>query len=207
MRAMVTMMMVLAGCTGGGPVFEGTNLPTYFEFENNIGSVWTYANDDLTVPYRLRGEITNFIIAGEATEYTMSFNADCIGENDPDCNDNELIREIIFTSNFAGVRILSVDGTRYDTPIQLGDQFMKIGETTTSTTNGSTYTSTFTATEAECPVLIPNFNQCPRLDIAGDPANPDVDGTYWVAASFALVAMDWEGQPGIWRMSTFDLPE
>jgi hypothetical protein len=201
MRALnASVMMVLVGCTGGVE-FEGQNIPNYFEFQNNLETRWEYANEDETLNYRLVGTITDFLTVDGSTEYTTTWRSDCIGANDPDCADDQIIRELTMTADFLGVRILEVDGNRLDTPIQLADQFMKVGDQTSSTSAGSTFTSTYVETAQVCPVLIVNWNQCPVFELAGSPANPAVDGQYAIAADFNLVMMDWADQPGRWMLT------
>lgn len=195
----LALLFLATGCTGNVE-FPGTNMPEFFEFQENLGYQWQFANEDVTLTYRMVSEIEDYTIVDGRTEYVMVYRKDCINPNDQTCPDGEIIKSLTMTSDYAGVQIYGVDEQRFDPPVKLANQFMKVGETATTTTGGADYTSTMPEI-GDCPVLLPNWTNCAQFDLVSSAGEDAITGSYWAITSFNIVAVTWPGQPGQWKLT------
>ncbi len=194
----IPLMVFAVGCTGD-VTFPGTDMTGFFEFENNVGYQWQFANEDIALTYRMVGQIEDYFTVDGAFRYEMVYRTDCIAESPTDCADGELIRSMVFTSDYNGIQIWGANGEDFDAPVKLANQFMKVGDTIESQARGHTYTVTMDAIGG-CPVRLANWDNCAHFVVTSNDGDDDITGEYWAVQSFNIVAVSWPDQPGRWEL-------
>lgn len=93
----------------------------------------------------------------------------------------------------------------FDPPLLFGAPNMGNGESETTSTGGTTFVSTFAATEA-CPTPYTEaWEACRRIELSdqendGDAASP-IAGTYWLVEGYGVAWYQTTGQTEPWKLS------
>lgn len=194
--------MLLGGCTDGDKfTYSGWRMADYFPFDGVRR--WEFVSTDLSVPYKLVGDLQPVDVVDGVSLHTVSYTRRCLG-NDPTCEDGSFVRAMTWRSDRSrGVFLHAADNGQgavaFDPPVQVGLAEMKRNEVVTTETAGVTWTSEVVEVEP-CPVQWNvDWPECLRLELRGGASS--VSGDYWVINGFNIVAFDIEGEPARWELS------
>lgn len=206
MRKLMVGVAFATGCTGGnGNGFQGENMLDYLPFDRNLDCEWEYQSTDISLSYKLRGTIDNVEQVGDLTQYTVLFEKDCVAD-DATCVEGEFVHSMTWSiQGNQGAHIhaaQSATGTlTLDPSIRFVERFMRRDESVETDVNGVMYTSKLVEF-GECPVAIPEWTDCARMELTSSAADDEVTGTYWMINDFNIVAMEWPDQSGRWELNT-----
>jgi hypothetical protein len=212
---------VMIACSGPSNIgFDGRVMDSYFPLDGLRS--WTYSSQDPSIPYKVVGVLNpEGVSVEEGTDavHTIDYTTECIGT--AECTPGPFrVRNLQVSSNRSkGIRLHGVEDEvagviAYDPPVVLAGATGVVGDTSTTTSGGVTFVSTFIE-EVDCPVLVTDEwgDGCVHLTLDDGGAGTPLAGSYWLVPGYALAAFHWSGDPVnaagsdlIWRLldTTFE---
>lgn len=206
---MMVGLVGLAGCPEPLPdtgQFRGEDMLDYFPLDRLLDGQWQYLSTDTAAEYRLIGQIANVQLVGDYNRYTLEYRKDCFQEENG-CADGDLVRALTWSvQSNQGIHLhdarVGQAELLLDPSIRFTERYMKLDDTVSTDTGGNTYTTTLVEF-GDCPVRIPEWNNCAQVRMESSGGPDEVTGTYWLINDFSVVAMEWDGDGARWELSNY----
>lgn len=216
MRILTIASLALLGglaCKPNEPGYNGFPVTDFFPLDEV--REWRFRSEDTTVPHEL---VANKAATGRIdsedgfTEiFDIPFTKSCISD-DETCVEGEAVMGWEQSAGQQrGAFFWSLSGASgeqsYTPPIKLASGRTAVGDTVTTDTGGSTWTSTFVMT-TDCEIVWnPAWTNCMLLELDDGGAGTGFAGTYWLAAGYNVVAFEIDAFEARWSLSNHEFSE
>jgi hypothetical protein len=216
---LILAAMAVTGCTDTTTLdFEGDDISDYFPFDGY--RKWTYQSTDTTVPYYVVAETaeeSELIEDSNTRIYTLNFTYQCFGIGAPcDVDDDEdgtadltgtpAWSWRLSANTSTGTQIHQIGDVTFDPPVQVATRKMFRGDSVTSESGGTFYTSTYVGTDV-CPA--PYWrdsppDECVYFQIDDGGAGSPAAGEIWSIYQFSIVGFSLGGDEHRWEMLRYE---